>query len=63
MNNFLSDFYRLSGLLIESKNIIHKISFYDMDGSLINSPEPEMGKELYKQKTGNEWPYVGWWGN
>lgn len=35
---------------------------FDMDGSLINSPEPEDGKKIWKEKTGEEYPHKGWWG-
>ena len=42
--------------------MIKKLSFYDFDGCLVNSPEPEEGKLIYKEKTGNDYPHKGWWG-
>lgn len=42
--------------------MIKKLSFYDFDGCLVNSPEPEEGKGIYKEKTGNDYPHKGWWG-
>lgn len=42
--------------------MIKKLSFYDFDGCLVNSPEPEKGKIIYKEKTGNDYPHKGWWG-
>jgi len=39
-----------------------KLVIYDFDGTLFHSPEPEEGKKLYKELTGNDWPYKGWWG-
>lgn len=39
-----------------------KLSIFDFDGTLIDTPMPDMGRILYKQKTGNVWPYEGWWG-
>lgn len=42
--------------------MIKKLSFYDFDGCLVNSPEPEEGKRIYKEKTGNDYPHKGWWG-
>jgi FMN phosphatase YigB (HAD superfamily) len=41
---------------------ITKISIFDFDGTLIDTPEPETGKTIYKEKTGNDWPFKGWWG-
>jgi hypothetical protein len=29
---------------------------------LVNSPTPEEGTIIYKEKTGEDWPYKGWWG-
>lgn len=38
------------------------LNVFDFDGTLMNSPLPEEGKEKYKELTGNEWPHRGWWG-
>ena len=38
------------------------LAIYDMDGTLINSPEKEEGKQIWKEKTGEEYPHKGWWG-
>lgn len=40
--------------------MIKKLSFYDFDGCLVNSPEPEEGKRIYKEKTGDDYPHKGW---
>lgn len=45
---------------IESKPT--KLAVFDFDGTLAYSPEPEIGKTEYKEKTGQDWPYKGWWG-
>jgi hypothetical protein len=42
--------------------MIKKLVAFDFDGTLSNSPEPEMGKEIWKDKTGQEYPHKGWWG-
>lgn len=42
------------------KNIT-KISIFDFDKTLVNSPELEEIKKVYKEKTGKEWPYDGCW--
>lgn len=33
----------------------------DFDGTLIKTEEPNEGKPIYKEKTGQEWPHKGWW--
>lgn len=43
------------------RNII-KISVFDFDGTLVDTPLPEIGKKEYKEKTGEDWPFSGWWG-
>jgi hypothetical protein len=40
---------------------IHKVSFYDFDGTIIDSPTPEIGKLLWEKKKGMLYPYRGWW--
>jgi len=42
--------------------MITKILAVDFDGTLCDSPLPEEGKVLYELKTGQPWPYLGWWG-
>jgi hydroxymethylpyrimidine pyrophosphatase-like HAD family hydrolase len=39
-----------------------KVVFYDFDGTLIDSPEPESGKVIYEEITGKPYPHKGWWG-
>ena len=41
---------------------ITKISIFDFDGTLMSTPEPETGMKIYKEKTGKDWPFQGWWG-
>jgi hypothetical protein len=38
------------------------LNVFDFDGTLMDSPMPELGKEMYKEMTGGEWPHRGWWG-
>lgn len=38
------------------------LNIFDFDGTLVRTQVPETGKPLWKEKTGNEWPHVGWWG-
>jgi len=35
---------------------------FDFDDTLCHSPRPEIGKETWKEKTGEDWPHLGWWG-
>lgn len=39
-----------------------RLAVFDFDGTLINSPEKEEGKLIWKEKIGQDYPYVGWWG-
>lgn len=39
-----------------------RLAVYDFDGTLMDSPEPETGKQIWKEKTGQEYPHQGWWG-
>lgn len=39
-----------------------KLIVFDFDSTLFNTPEPHAGKLIWKDKTGFEWPYNGWWG-
>lgn len=41
---------------------ITKLSFFDFDATLFDSPMPDSGKLEYKEKTGQEYPHIGWWG-
>lgn len=39
-----------------------RLAVFDFDGTLVDTPLPETGKILYKEKTGKDWPHKGWWG-
>jgi len=41
---------------------VNKIVIFDFDGTLVSTPLPDIGKELYEQKHGTPWPHTGWWG-
>jgi hypothetical protein len=43
-------------------NQVNKISIFDFDNTISSTPTPESGIKLYKEKTGQDWPYKGWWG-
>ncbi len=42
--------------------MIERLAFYDMDGTLMDTPLPEEGKPQWKEVTGQEYPHLGWWG-
>lgn len=42
--------------------MITRLSVYDFDGTLMDTPMPDVGREVWKQKTGEKYPHVGWWG-
>ena len=41
---------------------ITKIAIFDFDGTLVDTPLPEVGKVTFEAKTGKKWPHRGWWG-
>ncbi len=45
------------------KNIEHIkiVGFFDFDGTLIDTMEPNEGKKIWKEKTGKDYPHKGWW--
>lgn len=43
------------------KKEIKKITIWDFDGTLVDSPLPEIGRGVYLEKTGKEFPHKGWW--
>jgi len=42
--------------------MIKRLAFYDMDGTLMNTPHPEEGKKMWEKVKGEKYPYEGWWG-
>jgi len=41
---------------------VNKLISFDFDKTLCFTPEPDEGKIIYKNITGLDWPYSGWWG-
>lgn len=39
-----------------------ELHVFDFDGTLVDTPTPKDGMELYRSVTGQEWPFQGWWG-
>lgn len=48
-------------ILNKDKSTISRIAFYDFDGTIIDSPMPEIGKLLWAKKKGKLYPHMGWW--
>jgi hypothetical protein len=48
-------------LLKEQKEKITKISIFDFDGTLMDTPHPEEGKKEWEEFTGKKYPHIGWW--
>lgn len=40
---------------------ITKLSIFDFDGTLVDTPLPDTGRQTYQDKTGKPWPHEGWW--
>ena len=43
-------------------NQITKVSVFDFDGTLIDTTMPDIGKKMWKDATGEDYPHKGWWG-
>lgn len=39
-----------------------RLAVFDFDGTLFDTPLPDTGKDIFKEKTGQDWPHKGWWG-
>jgi phosphoserine phosphatase len=39
-----------------------RLAVFDFDGTLMNSPMPETGKQEWSEKMGKPFPFRGWWG-
>lgn len=35
---------------------------FDFDATLMDSPVPETGRGIWREKTGEDYPHIGWWG-
>jgi tRNA nucleotidyltransferase/poly(A) polymerase len=63
-NNLLTFVVKNKDMINESTEMKQekKVVFYDFDSTLMDSPLPETGKIIYKEKTGQVYPHQGWWG-
>ena len=34
---------------------------FDFDDTLIHTMLPDPGMQIWEEKTGKPWPYIGWW--
>ena len=49
-------------LIMEEKQTINKISIFDFDGTLADTPNKEDGIVLWEAKNKKDYPHKGWWG-
>ncbi len=49
-------------ILREDVISITKLSVFDFDGTTVDTGTPDTHKPIWKEKTGTDWPHVGWWG-
>lgn len=42
--------------------MIQRLAVFDFDGTLMDSPDPENGKQFWQDKMGYAYPHKGWWG-
>lgn len=43
------------------EKVIKRLAIFDFDGTLIDTPVPEIAKDKYEAITGKVWPYQGFW--
>lgn len=48
-------------LLKERTENINKISIFDFDGTLMDTPDSKEGKKQWEEFKGEEYPHIGWW--
>jgi predicted DNA binding CopG/RHH family protein len=48
-------------LLKEDKETINKISIFDFDGTLMDTPNQDQGKKEWEKIKKEKYPYKGWW--
>ncbi len=41
---------------------VTNLEFFDFDGTLVDTPEPEEGMRAYQAHYGQPYPHTGWWG-
>lgn len=58
---YIKRLYEMEELTNKDKTTIFRIAFYDFDGTIIDSPMPELGKLLWAKKYGKVYPHMGWW--
>ena len=58
---YIKRLYEMEELMNKDKTTIFRIAFYDFDGTIIDSPMPDLGKLLWAKKYGNVYPHRGWW--
>ena len=49
-------------LIMEEKQTINKISIFDFDGTLADTPNKQDGITLWEAKNKKDYPHIGWWG-
>lgn len=58
---YIKRLYEMEELMNKNKTTIFRIAFYDFDGTIIDSPMPDLGKLLWAKKYGEVYPHKGWW--
>lgn len=58
---YIKRLYEMEEFKNKDKSSILRVAFYDFDGTIIDSPMPELGKLLWAKKNGISYPHKGWW--
>lgn len=58
---YIKRLYEMDDFKNKDKTSILRVAFYDFDGTIIDSPMPELGKLLWAKHKGMAYPYKDWW--
>ena len=58
---YIKRLYEMDDFKNKDKTSILRVAFYDFDGTIIDSPKPDLGKLLWAKHKGMAYPYKGWW--
>ena len=58
---YIKRLYEMDDFKNKDKTSILRVAFYDFDGTIIDSPMPDLGKLLWAKENGISYHHKGWW--